>query len=81
MSIANAKLPASVVTGAIGMMVGLGGGILLASYVDLGVNKQAQANTEGKAPDVPAMGEGGKGGGKGGMGGGMGMGGGKGGGG
>lgn len=41
MSIASARMPAAVVSGAICLMIGIGGGLVLGSYVDVGLKKEA----------------------------------------
>ena len=68
MSIATAKVPAILATGLICLLLGVAGGIVIASYVDTGLNKQAAANPD-ETPEVrdvgvlkagmPGMGKGG----------------------
>lgn len=52
MSIASAKLPAVVVTGVLCLVVGVGGGLVLASFVDLGLKPEAVAAAPADVKDA-----------------------------
>lgn len=69
MSIASAKLPAVVVTGVLCLVVGVGGGLVLASFVDVGLKPEpvAAAPADGKDSPKALMPGGAPGGAKGGM--------------
>ena len=55
MSIASAKVPAILATGLICLLLGVAGGIVVASYVDTGLNKRAAADP-GETPEVKDVG-------------------------
>ena len=68
MSVASAKMPAALVSGIVCLMLGVGGGIFLAPFVDIGQKKEATggeapAADDGKAKTMPPTMPGGKGGG------------------
>lgn len=73
MSIASAKVPVVIATGIICLLVGLGGGIVVASYVDLGLKQAAKPEDNPDQKDAIALKGGGMPGGMGGMGKGGGM--------
>jgi hypothetical protein len=52
MSIASAKMPVAVVSGAICLLLGVAGGIVIASFVDTGLNKQASGGEPAELKDV-----------------------------
>jgi|GEM_PF-5177416 len=68
MSVASAKMPAALVSGIVCLMLGVGGGIFLAPFVDIGQKKEATggeapAADDGKAKTMPPTMPGGKAGG------------------
>jgi hypothetical protein len=74
MSVASARVPGAVVSGVICLLLGVAGGVVIASFTEFNLNKQAAANPDagGEATDgggkggMPPMAGGGMGGGKGG---------------